>query len=284
MEGIKEQHWTQEIGVKHNLFDFKFKEVWQYRDLLILMVRRNFVANYKQTILGPLWFFVNPILSSVMYTVVFGGIAGIETGKTPNMLFYLAGLTLWNYFQDCLIGTSSVFRDNASVFGKVYFPRLIMPLSIIIGNLFKMGIQLALFLFFYFFYIAKGVDIYPNSTLLLFPLLIVLMASISLGFGMIISSLTTKYRDLTYLLSFGVQLLMYASAIIYPVSSIPEKYQWILIANPLIPIIETFKYSFLSEGTFSWMGLAYSAIMAIVSLFLGIMIFNKVEKSFMDTV
>lgn len=282
------QNWTEEISPKHSLFDLKLKETWQYRDLLILMVRRNFVANYKQTILGPLWFFINPILTSLMFTVVFGGIAGIKTDGIPGILFYLSGLTLWNYFQDCLNGTSNVFRENASIFGKVYFPRLIMPLSIVIGNLLKFGIQLFLFLFFLIYYLVRGVEINCNIYIILLPFLVFLMAGIGLGLGMIVSSMTTKYRDLSYLLSFGVSLLMYATPIIYPISMIykrlPEKLHWMAMINPLSPIIEAFKYGFLGEGVLSWGGLLYSTIFTFLSLFFGILIFNKVERSFMDTV
>lgn len=282
------QNWTEEISPKHSLFDFKLKETWQYRDLIILMVRRNFVANYKQTILGPLWFFINPILTSLIFTVIFGGIAGIKTDGIPGILFYLSGLTLWNYFQDCLIGTSNVFRDNASIFGKVYFPRLIMPLSIVIGNLLKFGIQFLLFIIFLIYYLLKGIEIHCNIYMLLLPFLLILMAGIGLGLGMIISSMTTKYRDLSYLLSFGVSLLMYATPIIYPMSMIfkriPEKFHWIAMVNPLSPIIEAFKYAFLGQGILSWGGLLYSTIFTFLSLFFGILIFNKVERSFMDIV
>lgn len=283
------QKWTEQISARHSLLDFKLKEVWEYKDLLVLMVRRNFVANYKQTILGPLWFFINPIITSLMFTVVFGGIAGIKTGGLPGILFYLSGLTLWNYFQDCLTGTSSVFRDNANIFGKVYFPRLIMPLSIVIGNLLKFGIQFFLFLIFLLYYLFKGEPIQVNiHIILLLPFLLVLMAGIGLGLGMIISSMTTKYRDLSYLLSFGVSLLMYATPIIYPISMIynklPEKFHWVAMVNPISPIIEVFKYGFLGTGVLSWGGLLYSTIFALFSIIFGIIIFNKVERSFMDTV
>lgn len=282
------QKWTENISAKHSLLDFKLKEIWNYRDLLVLMVRRNFVANYKQTILGPLWFFINPIITSLMFTIVFGGIAGIKTDGIPGILFYLSGLTLWNYFQDCLAGTSSVFRDNASIFGKVYFPRLIMPLSIVIGNLLKFLIQFILFLIFLFYYIFKGIHLQTNIYAILLPILLVLMAGIGLGLGMIISSMTTKYRDLSYLLSFGVSLLMYATPIIYPISMIynklPENFHWLAMINPISPIIEAFKYGFLGEGVLSWGGLLYSTLFAFFSIFFGIIIFNKVERSFMDTV
>lgn len=282
------QKWTEEISANHSLFDFKLGEVWKYRDLLVLMIRRNFVANYKQTVLGPLWFFINPIFTSLMFNVVFGNIAGISTDGIPGILFYLSGLTLWNYFQDCLTGTSYVFRDNASIFGKVYFPRLVMPLSIIIGNLLRFGIQFLLFIIFLIYFLIKGVQININGYALLLPFLLILMAGLSLGFGLIICSMTTKYRDLSYLLSFGVSLLMYATPIIYPISIIykklPEKFHFLAMINPISPIIEAFKHGFLGEGILSWGGLLYSTIFTFFSIFIGIIIFNKVERSFMDTV
>ncbi|WP_255448966.1 ABC transporter permease [Apibacter sp. B2912] len=282
------QKWTEEISANHSLFDFKLGEVWKYRDLLALMIRRNFVANYKQTVLGPLWFFINPIFTSLMFNVVFGNIAGISTDGIPGILFYLSGLTLWNYFQDCLTGTSYVFRDNASIFGKVYFPRLVMPLSIIIGNLLRFGIQFLLFIIFLIYFLIKGVQININVYALLLPFLLILMAGLSLGFGLIICSMTTKYRDLSYLLSFGVSLLMYATPIIYPISIIykklPEKFHFLAMINPISPIIEAFKHGFLGEGILSWGGLLYSTIFTFFSIFIGIIIFNKVERSFMDTV
>ncbi|WP_255448843.1 MULTISPECIES: ABC transporter permease [Apibacter] len=282
------QKWTEEISANHSLFDFKLGEVWKYRDLLALMIRRNFVANYKQTVLGPLWFFINPIFTSLMFNVVFGNIAGISTDGIPGILFYLSGLTLWNYFQDCLTGTSYVFRDNASIFGKVYFPRLVMPLSIIIGNLLRFGIQFLLFIIFLIYFLIKGVQININGYALLLPFLLILMAGLSLGFGLIICSMTTKYRDLSYLLSFGVSLLMYATPIIYPISIIykklPEKFHFLAMINPISPIIEAFKHGFLGEGILSWGGLLYSTIFTFFSIFIGIIIFNKVERSFMDTV
>lgn len=284
----KMQKWTEEISANHSLFDFKLGEVWKYRDLLVLMIRRNFVANYKQTVLGPLWFFINPIFTSLMFNVVFGNIAGISTDGIPGILFYLSGLTLWNYFQDCLTGTSYVFRDNASIFGKVYFPRLVMPLSIIIGNLLRFGIQFLLFIIFLIYFLIKGVQININVYALLLPFLLILMAGLSLGFGLIICSMTTKYRDLSYLLSFGVSLLMYATPIIYPISIIykklPEKFHFLAMINPISPIIEAFKHGFLGEGILSWGGLLYSTIFTFFSIFIGIIIFNKVERSFMDTV
>lgn len=282
---IQNDHWTEIIEPKTNVFDLKLKDVWRYRDLLMLLVRRDFVATYKQTILGPIWFFLQPLLTSITYVIVFFKIAQIKIGDDiPAILFYLAGTTMWNYFSECLTRTATVFKDNAAVFGKVYFPRLVMPLSIVISNLVKFGIQMTLFLGFWVFYLIKGSNIHPNSTILLLPVLILLMGGLGLGFGMIISAMTTKYRDLVFLLTFGIQLLMYATPVIYPLSNIGPKYKWLLLANPMTSIMETFRFSFLGSGTFSWAYLGYSAIFTIVILAFGTVVFNKVEKSFMDTV
>lgn len=285
-----QEHWTEIIGPKSSLFDLQIKEVWRYRDLLMLLVRRDFVATYKQTILGPIWFFLQPLFMSMMFVFAFSEIAKIKTGTISPILFYLAGNTLWNYFADCLNKTSTVFKDNAAVFGKVYFPRLIMPLSIVVSNLVKFFIQFLLFVAFWSFFLFtdKAALMQPNWTILLLPLLVLLMGGLGLGLGMIISAMTTKYRDLVFLLSFGVQLLMYATPIIYPIHSpgISPRIRSILMINPMSPIIETFRYSFFGSGggTFSWFSLAYSAVFTIVVVLLGTVIFNKVEKSFMDTV
>ncbi len=279
-----EQEWTEVIEPQNKLLDLKLRDVWRYRDLLLLLVRRDFVATYKQTILGPIWFFLQPILTTLTFTLIFGRIAGLSTDGLPMMLFYLAGITMWNYFAECLNRTATVFKDNASVFGKVYFPRLVMPLSIVVSNLVKLGIQFVLFLGFWGFYLATGANVQPNAALLLFPILILLMGGLGLGFGMIISAMTTKYRDLVFLLTFGVQLLMYATPVIYPLSTIGEKYKWLILANPMSSIIETFRYGFLGTGSFHWEYLAYSTGFTIVVLLLGTIIFNRVEKSFMDTV
>jgi lipopolysaccharide transport system permease protein len=276
--------WTEVIQPSSGLFELHLKEVWKYRDLLIMFVRRDFVATYKQTILGPLWFFIQPLLTTLTFMVVFGTIAGISTDGVPMMIFYMSGITLWNYFAECLNKTASVFRDNAAIFGKVYFPRLVMPLSIVVSNLVRLGIQMSLFLLIWLYYLIQGNQLHPNSFLLLIPYLIFLMAVIGLGAGMLISALTTKYRDLVFLLSFGVQLLMYATPVIYSMSSLPIKYAFLIKANPLSAIIETFRYAFTGSGFFSWYSLAYSSIWAFILLVLGILIFNKVEKSFMDTV
>lgn len=278
------EHWDIIIEPRSSLFDLHLKEVWQYRDLLIMLVKRDFVATYKQTILGPLWFFIQPLLTTITYVIIFGNIAKISTDGLPMTLFYLCGITLWNYFSECLNKTSTVFKDNAAIFGKVYFPRLVMPLSIVVSNLVRLAIQLLLFLCFWFYYLAKGANVHPNIYILLTPLLIVLLAIIGLGAGMIITAMTTKYRDLVFLLTFGIQLLMYATPVIYPMSALPVKYAWLIKANPLSAIIETFRYAFTGSGQFSWPYLVYSLICAIVLLTSGTIIFNKVEKSFMDTV
>ena len=282
MTDYTHHHW--EISAEHSLLDLKLKDTWEYRDLLWLLVRRDFVSVYKQTILGPLWFLIQPLFTTIIYTVVFGGIAGISTDGLPRPLFYIAGITAWGYFSDCFLKISTVFRDNAGVFGKVYFPRLIVPLSILISNLVRFSIQLLLFLGFLVFYGIKGAAIHPNSYLLLFPVLLVLTATLGMGAGMLISAMTTKYRDLSFLVSFGMQLAMYATTVIYPLSAAPAKYKWLIVANPMTGIIETFRYAFLGTGSFSWEMLGYSAAFAVVVLFAGLITFTKVEKNFVDTV
>jgi lipopolysaccharide transport system permease protein len=279
-----DKEWTDVIQPSSKLFDLRLNEVWRYRDLLMMFVRRDFVAIYKQTILGPLWFFIQPLLTTLTFMVIFGTIAGISTNGIPKMVFYMSGITLWNYFAECLNKTSTVFRDNAGIFGKVYFPRLVIPLSIVVSNLVRLGIQMILFLGIWVYYLVEGNQLDPNLFLLLIPYLIFLMAVIGLGAGMLISALTTKYRDLVFLVSFSVQLLMYATPIIYAMSSIPSKYAWLIKANPLSAIIETFRYAFTGSGFFSWYSLAYSSVWAFVFLALGTIVFSKVEKSFMDTV
>jgi len=250
-----------------------------------MFVRRDFVAGYKQTILGPLWFFIQPILTTIMFTFVFGNIAQISTDGQPKILFYLSGLTIWNYFSECFTKTSNIFIANAGIFGKVYFPRLISPLSIVVSGLMKFVVQFLMFLIFLFYYTINGeASINPNSTILLLPILILMMAGFALGFGMIVSSMTTKYRDLTMLITFGVTLLMYATPIIYPISSIPDRYKSIVMANPLAPIVETFRYAFLGSGQLDWNTLGYSFIVMSCLLTVGVIVFNKVEQTFMDTV
>lgn len=279
-----DNNWDLVIQADTHLFSLKLKDVWHYRDLLLLLVRRDFVSFYKQTILGPLWFFIQPLFTTLTYTFIFGNLAGLSTEGLPKPLFYMAGITAWNYFADCLIKTSTVFKDNANIFGKVYFPRLIMPLSIVASNLVKFGVQMLLFILLLIFYSAKGASVHPNSYILLFPLLIIEMALLGLGIGMIISALTTKYRDLAFLVSFGVQLLMYATTVVYPLSAAPEKYRFLIEMNPMTAIIESFRYGCLGAGSFSWTSLGISMSITLLITFLGIIIFNKVERNFVDTV
>lgn len=278
------ENWDLIIKPKTKWHDLRLKEILRYRDLLLLFVRRDFVSLYKQTILGPLWFFIQPIITSLTFTVIFGNLAQISTDGLPQILFYMCGVTLWTYFSDTLTKTSDTFTANANIFGKVYFPRMIVPLSIVFSNLIKLGVQFLLFIIIWIYYLVTKDTIHPNSTLLLVPFLILLMGFLGLSFGIIISSLTTKYRDLKFLVVFGVQLLMYASPIVYPLSIVPEKYRWIILANPVTSIIETFKYAFLGVGEFNRMHLAYSFSFTVVLFIIGLIIFHKVEKSFMDTV
>lgn len=281
---MKEPVWDTVIKPQNSLFELPLRDLWHYRDLLILFVRRDFVSFYKQTILGPIWFFVQPLFTTIIYTFVFGNLAGISTDGLPKPLFYLAGITCWNYFAECLTKTSTVFKDNANIFGKVYFPRLIMPLSIVASNLIKFAVQFVLFAAAIVYFKVAGYDFEPNVYLLLFPLLVLLMALQGLGLGMIISALTTKYRDLSFLVGFGVQLLMYATTVIYPLSTAPEKYKALIAYNPMTAIIETFRYGFLGEGEFSWYYLGVCGGVTLFITLLGVLIFNKVEKTFIDTV
>lgn len=277
--------YTTIIKPKGKLFEIDFKEIWRYRDLLVMFIKRDIVTQYKQTILGPTWYFIQPALTTIMYMVVFGGIAGISTDGLPQPLFYLAGIVLWQYFSECLNKTSATFTQNQHIFGKVYFPRLISPLSNVLSNLVRMSIQFLLFLIVYVYYVAVGVDVMPNTYALLLPLLIVMLAGLSLGFGIIISSMTTKYRDLTILFTFIVQLWMYATPVIYPLSTITnEKIRMLMGINPLTSIFEAFKYGMLGVGQFSWGGLGYSFGFMVVLLLVGVVVFNKVQRSFMDTV
>jgi len=276
--------WTEVIEPRSSILDLKLKDVWRYRDLLMLFVRRDFVATYKQTVLGPVWFFLQPILTAQTFTLIFGYIAGISTSNMPKTLFYLAGITLWTYFAECLNRTATVLKDNAPIFGKVYFPRLVMPLSIVVSNLVKLAIQFGLFLIVWFYHIVTSDVLHPNAAIALFPILVIIMGGLGLGLGLIITALTKKYRDLIFLITFGVQLLMYATPIIYPLSSIPEKYKWLIMMNPITPIVETFRYAFLGTGDFSLISLLYSGGFMVLILLLGVIIFNRVERSFMDTV
>jgi len=278
------QTWDLEIKPQDNIFTLHLKDLWAYRDLLWLLVRRDFVSFYKQTILGPLWFFIQPILTTIMFTFVFGRLAGISTDNLPPVLFYLAGITAWNYFADCLTKTSTVFKDNANIFGKVYFPRLIMPLSIVVSNLVRFAVQFLLFIIVMIFYAIKGSGFHLSWAVSLFPVVVILMAALGLGAGMIISAMTTKYRDLAFLITFGIQLAMYATTVIYPLSSISPRYKWLVALNPMTSLIETFRFGFLGKGTFSWLSLGFSTAVTVIFLMAGTMIFNKVEKNFVDTV
>jgi len=272
------------IKPQNKLLEVDFKEIWQYRDLFSMFVKRDIITQYKQTILGPTWFFIQPALTTLMYMIVFGGIAGISTDGLPQPMFYLAGIVCWQYFSDCLNKTSSTFTTNQGIFGKVYFPRMIVPLSTVVSNLVRMGIQFLLFVVVYIYYLIMGVHVAPNIYILLLPLVIIMLAGLSLGFGIIISSMTTKYRDLTILFTFIVQLWMYATPIIYPLSTMSPKRQWIMALNPVTSLVETFKYGTMGVGTFSWTQLAYSFGFMVVLLAIGIIVFNKVQRSFMDTV
>ncbi|WMI68462.1 ABC transporter permease [Mangrovimonas sp. YM274] len=281
----KSEDWTIEIYPKSKLLDLNLREVWRYRDLLTLFVRRDFVAVYKQTIFGPLWFFIQPILTTIMFMVVFGGIAKMSTDGMPQAAFYLSGIVLWNYFATALSGTSNTFVTNKGVFGKVYFPRIITPLSLIVSKLLTFGVQFVLFLgVFSYFLIFTDAPLQPNAMILFVPVLIIMTAGLALGLGLLITSLTTKYRDFTFLLGFAIQLGMYATPIIYPASAIEGIKRTVIMANPMSAIIETFRYAFLGVGNFSWASLGYSFGIMVLLLALGTITFNKVQKSFMDTV
>ena len=279
--------WDLVIEPRGSLFRLNLKELWKYRDLLEMYIKRDIVTFYKQTILGPLWFFIQPVFTTIVFMFVFGGLAGIPTDGIPQPLFYLSGICLWNYFSDSLTKTSDTFFANQNVFGKVYFPRLVVPLSVTISGLLKMLIQFILFVGVYFYFISKGSAVGINVYALLFPVLIFVLAGLGLGFGIIISSMTTKYRDLKFLLAFAIQLWMYFTPVIYPLSVMEgnyKKYMWLIQANPLTAVLETFKYGFLGKGTFSWFALGYSVSFTIVLLIIGTWIFNRVERSFMDVV
>ncbi len=280
-------NWLFEITPKNKFFSLNFKEIWEYRDLLILFVKRDLVTVYKQTLLGPLWYLIQPLFTSITFTIVFNSLAGIRTGSVPPFLFNLAGIIVWNYFTSCLNDTSDTFKKNASLFGKVYFPRVIMPLSVVLSNLLKFGIQFLIFLVFFGFYYAQGIGIGMNVSTFLFPFVVALMGVLGLGLGMIISSLVTKYRDFTYLIGFGVQLLMYVSAVMYPMALIKEKlpsYGWLVQYNPLAYVIETSRYMLLNIGYVSVLGLVYTVSITLGVFFIGLLFFNRTEKSFIDSV
>jgi lipopolysaccharide transport system permease protein len=284
MQEQNQENWDLVITPKRSFWDFRFRELWEYRDLVFMFVRRDFVAVYKQTILGPLWYLLQPLLTTLTYMVIFGNVAKLSTDGLPQILFYMSGVILWGYFSNCLTKTSTTFIDNANLFGKVYFPRMAVPVAIIISNFNTFLVQLIFFLCFYFYYFFTTDLIHPNMYLLLFPLLVVILAMLGLGTGIIISSLTTKYRDLRFLVTFGVQLLMFATPVIYPLSSVPEGFKQILLWNPMTAVIETFRFGFLGTGSFHWSYLLYSGLLALGTLLLGELIFNRIERNFMDTV
>ncbi|MFD2698631.1 ABC transporter permease [Mesonia sediminis] len=284
---MKQENWLYEISPRKKLIDLNIREIWRYRDLLILFVKRDIVTLYKQTILGPLWYIIQPLFTSVILTLIFNNVAGVTTGAIPSFLFNLAGITAWNYFKDCLTGTSNIFRGNAAIFGKVYFPRAIMPLSITISNLLKFGIQLGIFIGFYLYFVLTGKSIAPNVYLFLFPVYVLMMALMGLGLGMTISAFTTKYRDLTVLVGFATSLLMYVSAVPFPLAKAKEKLpelSWAFEYNPITQIIEGFRFISLDFGEFSWGGLLYALVFSVLIFFIGLIIFNRTEKNFIDTV
>lgn len=279
--------WLFEITPKNKFFSLNLKEVWQYRDLLFLFVKRDVITVYKQTVLGPLWYLIQPLFTSITFTIIFNNVAGINTGAVPPFLFNLAGITVWNYFTACLTGTSDTFKANAAIFGKVYFPRIITPLSVVISNLVKFGIQFLIFIGFYIFYYFQGADLSLNGLVLFFPVLIIIMGILGLGLGMLISAMVTKYRDFSHLIGFGIQLLMYLSAVMYPMELIKDKlpsYGWLVGYNPLAYIIETARFMLLNVGEISILGLVYTLVVTITVFFIGLLVFNKTEKSFIDTV
>jgi len=279
-----DERWTSTIRPVSGWFDLHLNELWRYRDLIMLFVCRDFVSIYKQTILGPLWYLIQPIMTTLIFTVIFGKVAKISTDGLPPVMFYLSGVVAWRYFADCLQNTSNTFVINAHIFGKVYFPRLTVPLSVVISSLISFAIQLALYASFWIYFYLKGTAIELQLAVVLLPLLVIQMAALGLGCGIVVSSLTTKYRDLTQLVGFGVQLWMYATPVVYPSSIIPEKYQWLMAINPMAPIVEMFRYSFLGVGTVSFGSVATSVVMTLVILFVGVVLFSRIEKSFMDTV
>ena len=281
---IANEQWTQVIDSHGRAFDLKFKELWRYRDLIYLLVHRDFVAQYKQTILGPTWHLIQPLLTTLMFTLVFGKIAKISTEGLPPFIFYMAGTIIWTYFASILTVTSNTFVGNAAIFGKVYFPRLVVPIATLFSNLIAFAIQFFFFLCFLAWFTYRGAEMHPNVFVLATPLLLFMMAALGLGIGIIISALTTRYRDLTVLVGFGVQLLMYASPIIYPLSILPEKWRFWAALNPIAPIVELFRYAYLGTGSVSVLHLSLSFLMILIILFVGIAMFNKVERTFMDTV
>ena len=280
------EDWDLVIEPRSNIFQLRIKEIWNYRYLLVMFVKRDIVSVYKQTILGPIWFFIQPILTTITFVVIFGNIAQISTDGLPQILFYLAGITVWNYFSETLTATSNTFIANANIFGKVYFPRLILPISKVISGIIKFGIQFALFLLTLGFFIIKGSAIHPNilGIIIVTPIVLIIIAFLALGLGLILSALTTKYRDLNFLITFAIQLGMYATPVIYPLSSLHSKYKVFITANPMSSLVEGFRKVYLGAGSLSWPAIAYSLSFALIILILGVIVFNSFEKTFMDTV
>lgn len=279
-----DSNWTIKIKPQKKAFEIDFKTLWRYRDLYLMYIKRDIITVYKQTILGPLWFLIQPVLTTIMFTFVFGGLAGISTDGMPQPLFYMSGIVLWNYFSAAFTECSDVFGKNSNVFGKVYFPRLIVPLSTVTSNLIKTSIQMLLYGVLIIYYYVEGADVRVTWALALVPILIIMVAMLAMSSGLIFSSLTTKYRDLKQLIAFGIQLFMYATPVIYPLSAAPERYRQLIELNPLSSIFEAFKYATIGCGEFSWGGLLYSFIFMLIVLFFSIIVFNKVERTFMDTV
>ena len=283
-----DEKWLYEISSKHKLINLNLKEIWRYRDLVVLFVKRDITTVYKQTILGPLWYLIQPLFTSVIFTLVFNNLGSISTGSIPPFLFNLAGITAWNYFTACLNGTSNTFRANAGIFGKVYFPRVITPISVTISNFFKFLIQLFIFIVFYLYFEFNGYDFEVTYNLILFPVYVIMIALLGLGLGMTVSAMTTKYRDLTVLVGFATTLLMYISAVPYPLSEarnkLPDWIADIVAYNPLTQIMEGFRYMLLNTGSFSWLGFVYTLSICVIIFFMGLIIFNRTEKTFIDTV
>ena len=284
LKTTEQENWSLVIRPQRAWWDLRLGDLWRYRDLVWMFVWRDFVAYYKQTILGPLWYLIQPILTTVVFTVIFGNIAQLSTDGLPPFLFYLAGNSVWTYFSSSLTSTSNTFGGNAGLFGKVYFPRLVMPLSVVISQIISFGIRFFVFLAFLVYFMASGSDVQPNWWILILPVLLIIMAGLGLGLGIIVSSLTTKYRDLQQLVAFGAQLLMYGTPVIYPLSSITDEWRWLILANPMTSVVEVFRLAFLGTSTVSPLWLLYSFIFMLIVLIIGVIIFNRVENNFMDTV
>lgn len=284
MDKVAERGWDKVIRPRNGWFDVDLREIWRYRDLIALFVWRDFVAVYKQTVLGPLWYLIQPLLTTLVFTVIFGSVAKLPTDGVPPFLFYLSGVVAWRYFADCLNNTSNTFVGNSHLFGKVYFPRITVPVSVVVSSLVAFAIQFLLFLCFFAYYRWSGAPVEPHATVLLLPVLVVQMAALGLGFGIIVSAMTTRYRDLTHLVAFGVQLWMFATPVVYPASSVPANWQWLLALNPMAPVIGMFRHAFLGTGPVSLSSWGVSLITTAAVLLLGVLLFSRVEKTFMDTV